>query len=69
MLLFYNLVTEIPLFSFEHGISVFLLFFLGQLQFVHGDGVCSRRRDVLTPKTNRKVQVSFILNLPSTHYI
>ena len=54
-----NSLFEIPVF-FKLGVSVALLS-VGQLQFVHGDGVRSRWRDVLTPKTNRKVQVSFIL--------
>lgn len=61
---FFNVVTEISSICSEHGISVSLLY-LGQFKFVHGDGVCSRRRDVLTPKTNWKVQVSFPLNLIS----
>lgn len=57
----FNFVSRIPLFHFEHGVSCFF-FFIGQLQSVHGDGVCSRRRDVLTPKTNWKVQVSVTLS-------
>lgn len=74
-LIFFYFVIEIPLFCFEHGISFFLfiylffLLFVGQLQSVHGDGVCSRRRDVLTPKTNWKVQVSVILSPTHKTYI
>ena len=29
----------------------------GQLQLVYGDGICTRRRDVLTPSKNWQVQV------------
>lgn len=35
----------------------------GQHQFVHGNGVCSRGRDVLSFKTNWKVQVGFLIYL------
>lgn len=45
------------LFSLEPGENICGLL-AGQLQFVHGDGVRSRRRDVLTPTANRTVQVS-----------
>eukprot|EP00064_Thunnus_orientalis_P004470 superscaffoldBa00000407_g4482 len=38
--------------------SCFLLCLTGQLKPLHGDGICARWRDVLTPQTHWKVQVT-----------